>query len=74
MTVIAMGRTEIDRMSVQDQGSRGIGVDETLAASGVSAGEGVRQAWAAGAGVATARQAKQPLLSDGFPCRWRWRR
>jgi hypothetical protein len=53
----------------QDQDRRGIGVDGTWAASGVSAGEGVRQAWTAGAGVTTAWQAEQPLLSDGFACR-----
>jgi hypothetical protein len=41
MTMIAMSRTEIERMSVL----------RDLAASGVSDGEGVRQAWTAGAGV-----------------------
>src|SRR6266849_3244424 len=56
----------------QDQDRRGIGVDETWAASGVSAGEGVRQARPAGAGVTTARQAEQPLLPDGFTCRSDW--
>ena len=44
----------------QDQDRRGIDVDGTWAASGVSAGEGVRQAWTAGAGVTTAWQAEQP--------------
>jgi hypothetical protein len=43
-----------------------------LAASSVSAGESVRQAWTAGAGVTTAWQAEQPLLSDGFACRSDW--
>src|SRR6202045_4785119 len=56
----------------QDQDRRGIGVDGTWGASGVSAGEGVRQAWTAGAGVSTAWQAEQPLLSDGFACRSDW--
>src|SRR5450756_2530315 len=56
----------------QDQDRRGIDVDGAWAASGVSAGEGVRQAWPAGAGVTTARQAEQPLLSDGFACRSDW--
>src|ERR1039458_6235375 len=35
----------------QDQDRRGIDVDGAWAASGVSAGEGVRQAWPAGVGV-----------------------
>jgi hypothetical protein len=50
----------------QDQDRRGIGVDGTWAPSGVSAGEGVRQTWPAGAGITTAWQAEHPLLSDGF--------
>src|SRR2546423_10247236 len=56
----------------QDQDRRGIDVDGTWAASGVSAGEGVRQAWTAGAGVTTAWQPEQPLLSHGFACRRDW--
>src|ERR1700681_3560981 len=38
----------------QDQDRRRIDVDGARAASGVSAGEGVRQAWPAGAGVTPA--------------------
>jgi hypothetical protein len=79
MTVIAMSRTEIERMSVlQDLAASRIKVteaadaDEPWSASGVSAGEGIRQAWTAGAGVTTAWQAEQPLLSDGFACRSDW--
>src|ERR1700687_1727789 len=56
----------------QDQDRRGIDVDGTWPASGVSAGEGVRQPWPTGVGVTTAWQAKQPLLSDGFACRSDW--
>src|SRR5713101_2998385 len=56
----------------QDQDRRGIDVDGTWAAPGVSAGEGVRQAWATGVGVTTAWQAEQPLLSDGFAYRSDW--
>ncbi len=56
----------------QDQDRRGIDLDGAWAASGVSAGEGVRRAWPAGAGVTTARQAEQPLLSDGFASRSDW--
>jgi hypothetical protein len=52
----------------QDQDRRGIDFDGTWAASGVSADEGVRRAWTAGAGVTTAWQAEQPPLSDGFAC------
>src|SRR5258708_27792714 len=55
----------------QDQDRRGIDFDGTWAASGVSADEGVRRAWTAGAGVTTAWQAEQPLLSDGFALRRR---
>src|ERR1017187_9550803 len=56
----------------QDQGSRSIDIDGSWPAPGVLAGEGVRQAWPAGAGVTTARQAEQPLLSAGFrlPSGW----
>src|ERR1700674_1089000 len=56
----------------QDQDRRGVDVDGTWAASGVSAGEGVRQAWPAGVGVTTAWQTEQPLLSDGSACRSDW--
>src|SRR3954452_1662640 len=58
----------------QDQGSRRIDVDGAWTASGISAGEGVRRAWPAGAGVTTARQAEQPLLSCGVACRGDWHR
>src|SRR3981081_4073806 len=54
----------------QDQDCRGIDVDGTWAASGVSAGEGVRQTWPTGVGVKTAWQAKEPPASHGL---W-WRR
>src|ERR1700680_2290148 len=45
----------------QDQDLEGIGVDGAWAAPGVSAGEGVRPPWTAGAGVTTAWQAEPPL-------------
>src|SRR5664280_499285 len=48
----------------QDQDRRGIDVDGAWAASGVSAGEGVRQAWPAGAGVTTARQLSLIHISE----------
>jgi hypothetical protein len=53
MTMIAMSRTEIERMSVlRDQTLFArTPAWRKLAASGVSDGEGVRQAWTAGAGV-----------------------
>src|SRR4051812_14338442 len=53
----------------QDQDRRRLDIDGAWAASGVSAGEGVRRAWPAGAGVAAARQTEQPLLSGDFACR-----
>ena len=56
----------------QDQDRRGIDFDGTWAASGVSADEGVGRAWTAGAGVTTAWQAEQPLLSDLIACRSDW--
>src|ERR1700726_1230288 len=56
----------------QDQSNGSRDVDGTWAASGVSAGEGFQPAWPAGAGVTTAWQAEQPLLSDGFACRSNW--
>src|SRR5882724_7310261 len=39
----------------QDQGSRSIDIDGSWPAPGVSAGEGVRQAWPTGVGVTAAR-------------------
>ena len=56
----------------QDQSNGSRGVDGTWAASGVSAGEGLRPAWPTGVGVTTAWQAQQPLLFDGFACRSDW--
>src|SRR3982074_2947037 len=57
----------------QDQDRRGIDVDGTWAASGVSAGQGLRPAWSCGPGLSPPWQAEQPLLSDGFACRSDWR-
>src|SRR5260370_8712710 len=74
MTVIAMSRTEIDRMSVlHDLADGRIRIAEASTLMGL----GRRQVFpltkaygehgpTAGAGVTTAWQAEQPLLSDGF--------
>src|SRR3981189_3133341 len=56
----------------QDQSNRSRDADGPRAASGIPAGEGVRQAWSAGVGVTAAWQGEQPLLSDGFACRSDW--
>src|SRR5258708_39076973 len=56
----------------QDQSNGSRDADEPWSASGVSAGEGKRQAWTAGADVTTAWQGEQPLLSGGFACRSDW--
>src|SRR5713101_3060287 len=56
----------------QDQSNGSRDADEHWSASGVPTGQGLRSAGPGGAGVTTARQAEQPLLSDGFACRSDW--
>src|SRR5713226_9218526 len=77
MTVITMSRTEIDRMSVlQDLADGRIRIAEASTLMGLGRRQVFRLAKAygktAGAGVTTAWQAEQPLLSDGFACRSDW--
>src|SRR5260370_18131306 len=50
----------------QDQSNGSRDADETWSASGVPAGQGVRQAWPAGAGVPEARPADPSRLPCGF--------
>src|SRR5882757_9645472 len=50
----------------QDQSNGSRNADEPWSASGVPAGQGVRQAWPAGAGVPKARPAEQSRLRYGF--------
>src|SRR4029077_3312987 len=56
----------------QDQSNGSRDADETWSASGVPAGQGVRQAWPAGAGVPEARPAEQSRLPCGFTRYGRW--
>src|SRR6266849_7806992 len=77
MTVITMSRTEIDRMSVlQDLADGRIRIAEASTLMGLGRRQVFQLAKAygktAGAGVTTAWQAEQPLLSDGFACRSDW--
>ena len=65
MTVIAMSRTEIDRMHVlREYGKRR---QRGLTRRQCSAGEGVSGARAVGAGFDAPRPAEQPPLSGGAP-------
>src|SRR5258708_23517838 len=56
----------------QDQSNGSRDADETWSASGVPAGQGVRQAWPAGAGVPEARPAEQSRLPCGFTRYGHW--
>src|SRR6266446_6784678 len=56
----------------QDQSNGSRDADETWSASGVPAGQGVRQAWPAGAGVPPARPAEQSRLPCGFTRYGHW--
>ena len=72
MTVILMSRTEIDRMNVlRDLAEERIRISEAATLMGLSRrqvfrlAQGISAARPCGAGVAPAREAKQPLLPGG---------
>src|ERR1700716_2797126 len=56
----------------QDQSNRSGDADGPWAASGIPAGEGVRQAWSAGVNVTAAGEVEEPVLSGGLASRSDW--